>query len=191
MPGGRTAVVRRAHQLNCKPNYPSVMNYLFQLGGLLDDDGVPHLDYSRDADTGIDESSLSDGSLGAQPYRTAWFAPLVPGTTRRPHWAPPRRNEFCGGMNFPDPLPAGWVPMARVETASASAPVDWNANGDPSNTAFAQDVNFDGRIDGALAFPPSAPLQGSNDWAGPSARSDSGQAKHGRLLARHRFRRRD
>ncbi len=32
---------------NCKPNYLSVMSYLFQLHGLLDDDGVPHLDYSR------------------------------------------------------------------------------------------------------------------------------------------------
>ncbi len=32
---------------NCKPTYLSVMNYLYQLRGLLDDDGRPHLDFSR------------------------------------------------------------------------------------------------------------------------------------------------
>ena len=31
---------------NCKPNYLSVMNYMFQLGGLIDAEGVPHLGYS-------------------------------------------------------------------------------------------------------------------------------------------------
>ena len=31
---------------NCKPNYLSVMNYMFQLGGLVDAEGVPHLGYS-------------------------------------------------------------------------------------------------------------------------------------------------
>ena len=31
---------------NCKPNYLSVMNYMFQLGGLVDAAGVPHLGYS-------------------------------------------------------------------------------------------------------------------------------------------------
>ena len=32
---------------NCKPTYLSVMNYLYQLRGLLDDGGAPHLDFSR------------------------------------------------------------------------------------------------------------------------------------------------
>ena len=32
---------------NCKPNYLSVMNYMFQLGGLVDAEGVPHLGYSE------------------------------------------------------------------------------------------------------------------------------------------------
>ena len=32
---------------NCKPNYLSVMNYMFQLGGLVDAAGVPHLGYSE------------------------------------------------------------------------------------------------------------------------------------------------
>ena len=31
---------------NCKPTYLSVMNYLYQLRGLLDDAGRPHLDFS-------------------------------------------------------------------------------------------------------------------------------------------------
>ena len=33
---------------NCKPMYVSVMNYLYQLRGLLDDVGRPHLDFSRE-----------------------------------------------------------------------------------------------------------------------------------------------
>ena len=32
---------------NCKPQYLSVMNYLYQLRGLPDADGVPRLDYNR------------------------------------------------------------------------------------------------------------------------------------------------
>ena len=38
----------RAGDANCKPTYVSVMNYLYQLRGLLDDGGRPHLDLSRD-----------------------------------------------------------------------------------------------------------------------------------------------
>jgi hypothetical protein len=31
---------------NCKSNYLSLMNYAFGFTGLLDDDGVPHVDFS-------------------------------------------------------------------------------------------------------------------------------------------------
>ena len=34
---------------NCKPNYLSSMNYLFQMGGLLNKGGVPQIDFSRQA----------------------------------------------------------------------------------------------------------------------------------------------
>ena len=34
---------------NCKPNYLSVMNYLYQLRGLPDDSGKLHMDFSAEA----------------------------------------------------------------------------------------------------------------------------------------------
>jgi hypothetical protein len=43
---------------NCKPAYFSVMNYLYQLRGLLDDFGRPHLDLSRDVlDPAVNEGA--------------------------------------------------------------------------------------------------------------------------------------
>ena len=54
-----------AFEPNCKPTYLSVMNYLYQLRGLLDDGGKPHLDFSRDdVGTRSDEASWSDGPWG-------------------------------------------------------------------------------------------------------------------------------
>ena len=44
---------------NCKPNYFSVMNYLFQLRGLRDEAGQGHVDYSGQSIGGIDERFLS------------------------------------------------------------------------------------------------------------------------------------
>ena len=46
------------------------MNYLYQLRGLLDDAGVPHLNLSGEAFAGktIDETSLVDGSLIPCPF---------------------------------------------------------------------------------------------------------------------------
>ena len=48
---------------NCKPGYLSVMSYLFQFPGLLDDNGVAHYDYSRNLYNDIDETNLDDGFL--------------------------------------------------------------------------------------------------------------------------------
>ena len=67
----------RAGDANCKPTYVSVMNYLYQLRGLLDDGGRPHLDLSRDTFApSVNETSLSD-SPRAVPYRLGWYAPLL------------------------------------------------------------------------------------------------------------------
>ena len=53
-----------AFEPNCKPTYLSVMNYLYQLRGLLDDVGKPHLDFSAD----VPASDRRDAAL-----RTAAF----------------------------------------------------------------------------------------------------------------------
>lgn len=107
-----------SYEENCKPNYPSTMSYLFQLHGLLDDAGVPHLDYSRDDSADLDEAHLSDGAMGTLRYRAAWYAPI-----RTPAAAGiPAAKKFCNGASFPS---AGVpVPMGRVEAPSVSAPID-------------------------------------------------------------------
>ena len=70
---------------NCKPNYQSSMSYLHQLYGLIDGDGIAHIDYS-DTHLGIagetlNETSLSDSALQGGPrYRAAWYAPIADGS---------------------------------------------------------------------------------------------------------------
>lgn len=144
-----------SYEENCKPNYLSTMSYLFQLHGLLDDAGVPHLDFSRDDYADLDETALSDGSVGSVRYRAAWYAPLgTPATA-----GIPAAKKFCSGASFPG---AGVpVPMGRVEAPSASAAIDWN--GDGTIGGAQQDVNFDGALSGGRPASPS--LSGFNDWS--------------------------
>ncbi len=136
---------------NCKTNYLSVMNYLFQLRGLIDEDGVPHLDYSRQTLPGFDETGLSDpGDLGLVSYRTAWYAPLVPGTIGD-ILSIPVATRHCDGS----PLAETDVPMVRLDANGVAEPIDWNGNGE-SDSVFSQDINFDGDTTELYAS--------SNDW---------------------------
>lgn len=170
-PTVRTAAVNGVSRLsvafepNCKPNYLSVMSYLFQVNGLVDDNGVRHLDYSGTAlGPAVDETALVYGSLPVPlPYRTSWFAPLAAGTLGQT-LGTKKATKYCTGQRFPDTLPAGWVDVARIDAASPTELIDWNADGVPNE--HRQDVNFDGRLDGIGASPTSTPaLTGANDWA--------------------------
>ena len=144
---------------NCKPNYLSVMNYLFQLRGLLNAAGEPQLDYSGQVLSGINETGLLDGPFGSVAYRTGWYAPLA--TSYLDGFAPPA-TKHCDGSDLltaDDGTPLE-PPMVRVDSLGlASAGVDWNAdgvenvNGPPSQ----QDVNFNGLT--------VALNEGANDWA--------------------------
>jgi len=134
---------------NCKPNYMSVMNYLFQLRGLFNDTepGVPHMDYSGEALGPLDEGFPLDGfTFGpAARYRAGWYAPQSAATIGSP------ARGYCSGAAFPTPPPA---PMVRVDAASVPGPIDWNL---AATVSSAQDLNLDGSI--------SSPLNaGSNDW---------------------------
>lgn len=162
---------------SCKTNHLSIMSYLFQVHGLLDDDGDAHLDYSRDVYQDIDETLLFDASLSTPlRYRAAWFAPLVPGSMGFTLGFPAAKR-FCPGAKLPDPLPDGWVDFARIDAPLVSTPVDWNADGDATDSAFVQDVNFDGVFSGTLAAPATALLRGTSDWA--SVRMDqAGAGQH-------------
>jgi hypothetical protein len=155
--GGNSFPISEA---NCKPNYLSVMNYLFQMGGLRDEDGTPHLDYSSSIDGVLNENLLNLDPANANPvslkYRTGWYAPKLPGTLPA-MLETPAATRFCNGAEFPALLPGAppRVPMARVDFYSATlGTIDWSAG---LNAGPPQDVNFDGQL--------SASLAGANDWA--------------------------
>jgi hypothetical protein len=144
-----------AFEPNCKPTYLSVMNYLYQLRGLLDDGGKPHLDFSRAINQPIDETSLFDGPSGGLPYRIGWYAPLAGSHLEGFGRA---AAKHCDGSD----LLVTDVPMVRIDNRTAASAIDWNADG-RLESAFALDVNFNGRTtkaDGSADI-----LGGSNDWA--------------------------
>jgi hypothetical protein len=142
-------------QPNCKPNYQSVMNYLFQVRGLIDATGAANIGYSKQQLPAINESNLVDAAgIGAvtMDYRTRWYTP----------WS----DSFVdGGLNItPATKRCNGSPvigeiMARVDgTAVAGQPIDWNANGIIGTLPGpAQDLNFSGSTEPLAA--------GSNDWA--------------------------
>ena len=63
---------------NYKPNYLSVMNYHFQIGGVYRSGAWAHFDYSRSTVNTLNEASLSEvTALGANAsgYGTRWYCP--------------------------------------------------------------------------------------------------------------------
>ncbi len=123
---------------NCKPNFQSVMNYLFQVD-LLGPNNV--LDYSTQELTALNESGGSPADvLGNALYSTtSWFAPNQPVGTAATH--------HCDGS----PLLPSDPPTFRIDGPSAS--MQWFAG---------QDINFDGVPNSSTA---SSPVHGFNDWA--------------------------
>jgi hypothetical protein len=95
---------------------------MFQINGLVDNDGERHVDYSGSViGPAIDETALTFGSLPVPlPYRTSWFAPLAEGTLGVTLGTQPAR-KYCSGQRFPTPLPDGWVDIARIDAASKEA----------------------------------------------------------------------
>ncbi|MFK4083205.1 zinc-dependent metalloprotease family protein [Kribbella sp. NPDC020789] len=93
--------------VNYKPNYLSVMNYFFQLGGVPKADGTRYWSYSNVAPAALNETSLKESvGLGANAsaYKTSWKCPN--GTS-------------------------------RTTTGAASGPIDWNCDGDTVDTGAA------------------------------------------------------
>ena len=160
---------------NCKPNYPSVMSYLFQINGLMDLNGIARIDFSRGVygDTGyadpleqtfLHDSLLYDGELLLPDaslatkfqYRPAWFVPVATGSLAEALGVQPA-TRYCNGVKFGSSVPS--PPMGRFDGPGLSSNpqnvslVDWDLTN--STTTAGQDVNFDG-VTGAY--------QGFNDW---------------------------
>ena len=160
---------------NCRPNYQSVMNYLFQVAGLLTPDGTPVIDFSRQALPAVNESRLVEASgLGATDYLARWYAPKSTSFIDQALNTTPA-SRHCDGT----PLgPLDTTPYVRVDAdprrlASATPDaLDWNGDGTIATAALAPlDINFDGMLD---SFDP-----GSNDFATMDLRQVGGRRSIG------------
>lgn len=119
---------------NHKPNYLSVMNYMFQTSGLIIDGNDGHFDYSRFDLPTLDEARLSqaNGLNGGQQIARY-------GT-----------KHYCAG-----PIVRRWNPgWARAN--NANGPIDWDCNVATIYDITQYDVNHAGGN--------SQPLRSFNDW---------------------------
>ena len=148
---------------NCKPNYLSIMNYLFQLRGLYNNNfpGLPQMDYSVDAIGSINESSLTDGAVNGTPhYATGWYAPKSAYTLGSPATKHCDGTPLLRGADGKLTEPA----MIRVDGPSiVGDAIDWNP--DPNASSNAQDINFDGKIAADSPIVQGDSIAAStNDW---------------------------
>src|SRR5215472_5217938 len=143
-----------SYELNCKPNFLSVMSYLFQVRGF-PDGGI---DYSGQTLAQLDETKL-DESVGIglnAAHLTRWYAPPNAIDLQVGHLA----TVHCDGT------PKGPNETAvRLDGTVPPAPnIDWNNNlvvPDAIEPVAWQDVNFNGSTSNS----PDAPFNGFNDWA--------------------------
>jgi len=158
------------NELNCNPNYLSVMNYMFQTQLLRNRDGEAVVDLSSQQLPPINESGLPAG-LGTMAYRTSWYAPK---STVHQSLGTTIATKHCDGTA---PLSTD-VPMVRIDGTSAYTPptnpntvpqpyvvasIDWNGNlnlTDDAGPTKSQDVSFNGTTNGAANL-----LRGSDDWS--------------------------
>ena len=151
---------------NCKSNYISVMNYMFQFPTTIPD---RKLDYSRKALTAIDANNLVE-SVGVGSY----FYPEIgdPLTNFPMGTVPTLQNTIYGGdPNHPSNIfPAGGGDALAFSTG---APVDWNRNTVidagtlPTTLVVANDLVPYPITEVSLlgCGPPTTLLTGHDDWA--------------------------
>ena len=136
-----------AVEVNCKPNFQSVMSYMFQVD-LLDSGGLVNVpDYSGAMLAKVGKSTANSDPFGLLSYQTSWHGTKPEleselGVGVVDHGTP--LTLFCDGR--PLPPPPNTPSVFRV-TRTATL-LSWEAG---------QDINFDGKID--------PPFRGHNDWA--------------------------
>ena len=141
---------------NCKPTYLSVMNYLYQLRGLLDNAGTPHLDFSGGGGLTVNESPPT--ALPGQPYRLGVDAPLE---TSYLFGQVAQAKTFCNGAPYPTGT-TPWFASTRRRPPARSTGMRTTA---PGQLYPQQDVNFNGYLDNDNTGGALPPLTDSNDWA--------------------------
>jgi Legume lectin domain/MBG domain/YDG domain len=125
----------------CMADYPSVMNYMYQVKGLTDAAGNEHIDYSYGLYLPMSEDLLSSLiPMGVQQYRVRYFGPFnsaidTPGQASQ---------VYCNGQL----LNAGEGQYVALESPTVSTP-DWS-NGTvlPLGKLITKglDINYDGTI---------------------------------------------
>lgn len=138
---------------NCKPTHLSVMDYLYQLRGLLDNSGKPNLDFSDGslAAAVVDEDDLVewDTVAGLPDYRIGWYAPYSGS------YLFGRPGVKIAASHSDGSVIEDGAEFVRIEQRSTASFVDWNANGvKDGGEDYTLDVNFNGRIDG-MPNPPA------------------------------------
>jgi hypothetical protein len=135
---------------NCVPNYPSVMNYLYQTRGLTDTKGIERVDYSSGLLSPLNELSLSETlPLGPVQYRVRYFAPWPTNAGSA--------QAHCDGTAITD-----GALYARLETPGLTTP-DWNNDG-KVNGPWALDSNFSGITGDGVNPAAGKYFVDSNDW---------------------------
>lgn len=127
---------------NCAPDYPSVMNYLYQTRGLTDSSGNEHIDYSYGLLLPLSENLLDTIiPMGLQTYRVRYFGPLGPGQPQSQ-----ASILHCDGTAL-DGEKSGPQSYVRLEGPSVSTP-DWSNGNFPKNKLIPEplDINFDGTL---------------------------------------------
>ena len=158
---------------NCKPNYQSSMNYLFQIRGLIGNGG-PAIGYSKQVLNPLNEHSLSETALttatnAAADWGTRWYAPLASSALDQLTQTSPS-GRHCDGTEVGGTEPQ----MVRIDGTYPPGAIDWNAMPTPVPQPYAQDVNFNGQ--------PADPIfQGSNDWSHVDLRQTGGRRNSGPL----------
>lgn len=110
------------YDINCKPNFVSVMNYLFQVRGFADGS----IDYSGQLLPNLNEATLSElFGIGPANSLTRWYSnpnaidQQIQNTTAGGHYA----KAHCDGT----PKLANEAPAVRVDaTPPAGGGLDWN-----------------------------------------------------------------
>jgi hypothetical protein len=134
------------HVPNFKPNFESIMNYMFQTSGLQNTAGTIVFDYSRQALSNLDESSLNESTgLGTINYRTRWYAP-----TNFIDRFLGRSTELCSNPDSNGLCAASCQTPLIQKQSGVSGGINWNndvlgilsssvavdINGDCSNSAY-------------------------------------------------------
>ena len=154
---------------NCKPNYISVMSYLFQVHGM---NAGTDVDFSGQTLSALDEGVVTDGPMAGAAYAPRWYAPLATSYIQNSLNVNPA-SKHCDGSMVNTTTEA---PMVRVDAISATSAIDWLNDGNLTNanqffdtvsgqTRFS-DINFDGNHNpmSPTASAPDGKLNGSNDW---------------------------